>query len=80
MPRKALSPEEIERREAQREKSLLDSHDAAAYLGVSVHTLDTWRATKRYPIKYLKTGGRVKYRKCDLDAWLESCVVAPVAA
>lgn len=76
MPRKNLTPAPI----LDGGSALMDTPTAAAYLGVSPHTLDTWRATKRYPIKYLKTGGRVKYRKSDLDAWLESCLVVPAAA
>lgn len=61
-------------------RATLDAREAAKYLGISVHTLDTWRSTKRHVIPYLKVGGRIRYRKSDLDAWLESCVVVPAAA
>jgi excisionase family DNA binding protein len=54
---------------------------AAAYLGVTEGTLAVWRSDKRYRIPFLKVGGRVQYRKGDLDAWLASRVVgAPGAA
>ncbi len=44
---------------------------ASEYLGVSKETLSVWRCTGRYAIPYLKVGRLVKYRKSDLDSWLE---------
>ncbi len=51
--------------------SLLTPPKAAEYLGTSVDTLAVWRCTGRYNISYLKVGRLVRYRKSDLDAWLE---------
>lgn len=48
--------------------------DAAAYLGLSVSTLDKHRSSGTGP-RYLKLGGRVFYRRADLDAYLQSAVV-----
>ncbi len=50
---------------------LLTPPEAASYIGVSVDTLSVWRCTGRYNISYLKVGRLVRYRKSDLDAWLE---------
>lgn len=45
---------------------------AAAYLGVSDRTLATWRCTGRHSLPYVKVGGRVRYRRQDLEAWVSS--------
>ncbi len=50
---------------------LLTPPAAAEYLGVSVDTLSVWRCVGRYNIPFIKVGRLVKYRKSDLDAWLE---------
>jgi excisionase family DNA binding protein len=45
---------------------------AARYLGVSAATLRLWRANNEGP-KYFRAGDRlVRYRKVDLDRWIES--------
>ena len=50
---------------------LLDSNQAAEYLGVSNNTLPVWRCTGRHLIPYIKVGRLVRYRQKDLDAFLE---------
>ncbi len=52
--------------------TLLTTGEAAAYLGVAKKTLETWRSTGRYPLRYIKVGNRVRYRLRDLDEWLAS--------
>ena len=49
---------------------LLNTEQAAAYLGVTSRTLEVWRCTKRHAIPYIKVGRLVKYRKAELDHWL----------
>ena len=51
--------------------------DAAKYIGLSQSTLDTMRSKGRGP-RYLRIGGRVYYRKDDLDAYIEAGVVEAV--
>ena len=54
-------------------KTLLTGKEAAAYLGLSVFTLDRWRSdkTSRLPkLPYLKFGKAVRYRVEDLDAFM----------
>ena len=51
---------------------LLNSKQAADYLGIAVETLNVWRCTKRYKLSYIKVGRLVKYRQSALDAFLES--------
>lgn len=45
--------------------------DAAAFLGVTCHTLAVWRCTGRYSLPYVKIGRRVRYRQSALDAFIE---------
>ena len=48
------------------------NEEAASYLGIKPATLEIWRCTKRYEIPYLKIGRCVRYRRTDLDHWLQS--------
>jgi excisionase family DNA binding protein len=51
---------------------LLDDRAAAAVLDVSPGTLSVWRSTGRYALPFLKVGRKVRYRRADLMAWLDS--------
>lgn len=48
----------------------MNTLDAAAYLGLSHHTLNQWRYQGRGPL-FVRLGRAVRYRKSDLDAYLE---------
>lgn len=50
---------------------LLDEQAAATYLDLKPGTLSVWRSTGRYAIPFVKIGRNVRYRRADLDAWLE---------
>jgi predicted DNA-binding transcriptional regulator AlpA len=50
---------------------LLDRKTAAKYLGISPGTLAVWDCTKRYDLKPKRAGRSVRYRKSDLDKFLE---------
>lgn len=47
---------------------------AAERLGLSRSTLEKMRHTGRGP-RYVKLGGRVFYRRADLDAYIEGAIV-----
>lgn len=49
----------------------LDTAQAAHYLGYSMSTLEWYRGDGRGP-EYYKTGRRVRYKKSDLDAYIEA--------
>lgn len=51
---------------------LLNAEAAAAYLGVAKQTLHNWRSSGRYRVPCLRVGRLVRYRRSDLDAWLET--------
>lgn len=50
---------------------LLDRKSAAKYLSVAPGTLAIWDCTKRYDLKPIKVGRAVRYRRSDLDRFLE---------
>lgn len=58
---------------------LLSVEQAAEFIGITSHTLDVWRCTKRHSIPYLKVGRLVKYRRSDLEAWLTSRTIGAAA-
>jgi len=50
--------------------------EAAVYLGLCVSTLNAWRSQGRAGSPaYLKMGRTVRYRKIDLDRYLEKSLV-----
>jgi excisionase family DNA binding protein len=55
---------------AHKQNELLNSNEAATYLGVCPGTLEVWRCTKRYQIPFIKVGRLVRYRKSELDNFL----------
>lgn len=55
---------------------LLTPDQAAAYLQLPVRQLQTWRYLHTGPA-YIKAGRAVRYRRSDLDAWLDAHRVAP---
>jgi excisionase family DNA binding protein len=46
--------------------------EAAKYLGVEVQTLAAWRSRKSCNIPYFRLGTLIRYRKSDVDAFLDS--------
>lgn len=50
---------------------LLSRREAAQYLGVKEQTLAVWLCTKRYEIPVVRIGRLVKYKKTDLDAFIQ---------
>lgn len=53
---------------------VLKTPKAAEYLGLSKPTLERYRLRGDGP-KFAKLGSAVRYRKVDLDEWLESRLV-----
>jgi hypothetical protein len=58
---------------------LLTRESAAAYLDVKPQTLACWASTKRYDLRYVKVSRCVRYRKADLDRFLEARTVGAAA-
>lgn len=54
---------------------ILTAAQASVYLQVPVSTLAVWRSTHRVHLPYVKLGGMVRYRRCDLDAFINGGLV-----
>jgi hypothetical protein len=62
------------------DNSLVDETAAATYLVLRPGTLAVWRSTGRYKLPYVKIGSRVRYRKRDLDAFIQAHTVGAETA
>jgi predicted site-specific integrase-resolvase len=51
---------------------LISPAAAARLLGISPHTLAVWRSAKRYKLPYIKIGSRVRYRKTDIERFVQT--------
>ena len=51
---------------------LVDEIEAASILDLAPGTLSVWRSTGRYNVPFVKVGRLVRYKRTDLDAWIES--------
>ncbi len=51
---------------------LLNEHQVAKFLQLSVASVRRWRLFRTGP-KYLKIGAAVRYRREDVEDWLSSC-------
>lgn len=58
---------------SQPHANLLLPEDAALYLGLTISTLAHWRSSSQGP-DFVKYGGRVKYTKAALDAFISASV------
>ncbi len=58
---------------------LLTTVEAAQYVRLGKPTLERIRVKGEGPL-YCKLGGAVRYRRADLDAWLESRLVSSTSA
>ena len=53
------------------EESLLKPKDVAGLLNISLHTLASWRRqTNPHDLPWIEVGGSVRYRRSDVQAWL----------
>ncbi len=51
--------------------ALLTPDDAANLMQVSIGTLQVWRSTGRHGLPFVKVGSCVRYRRSDIETWLE---------
>jgi predicted DNA-binding transcriptional regulator AlpA len=59
--------------ETSAESRILNIDQAAAYLTISKATLYTWRTRRPgFGPRAVKAGGALRYRRSDLDAWLDA--------
>jgi excisionase family DNA binding protein len=55
----------------QKLSKLITPQQAAEVLGVKLETLAVWRATKRYPLPYVKVGRKVFYKTENIEKFIE---------
>lgn len=51
---------------------LMNTEQAAEYLSIKPATLAVWRSTNRRKLAYVKVGGQVRYRRVDLEAFINA--------
>lgn len=57
---------------------LLDAYkpqELANELGVSVHTLNTWRSRNKGP-RFVRVAGRIHYMRTDVEQWIQEQIAA----
>jgi excisionase family DNA binding protein len=59
-------------------QKLLTPQDVSEVLGVTTKTLDVWRCTKRYKLRFIKVGRRVMYRAQDVQEFIENRLSTPM--
>lgn len=59
-------------------EKLLTEDQTAELLSIQPQTLSVWRTHKRYDLAYVKIGRSVRYRMCDVLAFIESRTVSSV--
>ena len=60
-------------------QNTLNEREAGRYLGISAAVLRLWRSERKGP-RHFKAGEKlVRYRRADLDSWIEARLSAPVA-
>jgi len=64
-----VSEKDIVSGQIKKEKQLLDTKEAAEFLGISKNTLYEWIIQRKIP--HIKVGRLVKFRREDLEAWLK---------
>ena len=50
---------------------LLDEKQTAKKLGVTAGTLCVWRCTKRYPLRFVRVGRRIRYSAADVERFIQ---------
>lgn len=56
-------------------KQIMTRKEAAEYIGFSAGTLAVWASTKKYAIKSFKVGRSIRYRKEDLDHFINQGLI-----
>jgi len=58
---------------------VLTTAEAAQYVRLGKPTIERFRLTGEGP-RYCKLGGAVRYRRCDLDEWLQTRLIRSTSA
>ena len=69
--RKRFAIINLKEKEMKMTEKLFNQKEAAEYLGTTVGTLNSWRHDGKLTIPFVRWGYRVRYKKSDLDKWIE---------
>lgn len=73
-----ITPESAEHTGTGLQPAVLAAPEAAEYIGTTAGTLAQWRHRGQGPV-FLRMGRAVRYRRVDLDAYLETLVAETMA-
>ena len=59
-------------------RELVTTAEAAELLGTTAGTLTTWRCTRKIRVPFVRVGRNVRYRRQDLERFLEAVTVDAV--
>ena len=65
----AIRPESPVRRSRRKLECLMTADEAAAYLRFSKRLI--WQRAKNNDIPHIRIFGRIRFRRAELDAWLD---------
>jgi predicted DNA-binding transcriptional regulator AlpA len=71
-PKQPASPAGIKPPSPTKPPEMLNERQVAEFLNVSVKSLQGWRLFRKGP-KFVKIGRAVRYRRRDLEKWVDSC-------
>lgn len=72
IPKQPASPAGIKPPSPTKPPEMLNEYQLAEFLNMSVKSLRGWRLFRKGP-KFVKIGRTVRYRRKDVEAWLDSC-------
>jgi excisionase family DNA binding protein len=64
---------DLQMQTAQTKTEMFTTEEAGAFLSLAPETLANDRSSGKLGIKFYKLGRSVRYKRSDLEAWLESC-------
>jgi excisionase family DNA binding protein len=68
----AVNPPAIKPPSLSKMPEMLNEHQVAGYLNMSVATVRRWRVVRKGP-KFVKIGSAVRYKRADVETWVNSC-------
>jgi len=72
----AVNPAPIRRQSHPEPTEMLNEHQVAAFVKMSVASVRRWRLLRTGP-KFVKIGAAVRYRRGDVESWVDSCGAGP---
>lgn len=59
------------------DSNLMSQNEVAKYIHSTVASMNSMRHYGRLDIPYIKIGNRIRYRKSDVDAWIDTHTINP---